>query len=80
MPLDAALERLAQPEPADPEITKLTEEITTGAPPAAPEPTIPMNDPLALATLKDEFMNLSPRDKYLFREWVVEQICGEVLH
>jgi hypothetical protein len=35
-------------------------------------------EPLAL--IKKVFLELSPQDKYPFREWVVEQICGEVLH
>jgi hypothetical protein len=36
------------------------------------------NDPLD--ALKDAFLGLGPRDRYLFREWVVKQICGELLH
>jgi hypothetical protein len=70
MSLDAALERVARPEaqgtstPVDPEIADLAEQITSKAPASASE----AYDPLSL--LKKCFMELSLKDRFMFREWV----------
>jgi hypothetical protein len=57
--------------PAVAEIAKLSEAVTSKA------PETPAVDHHPLSLLKKCFVELSLKDRFLFREWVVEQKCGE---